>query len=347
MPEQAPYAVTPHLETLLARQELPAAAAREVMEAIIAGRVAPASMAAFLTALRVKGETEGEIAAFAQALRENAVRVQAPEGTLDTCGTGGDHSGTFNISTAVALVASGMGIPVAKHGNRSVSSRSGSADVLKTLGVNIDAKVPVLESCLRDVGLAFLFAPLHHPGLKHAGPIRKEMGIRTVFNMLGPLANPALAQRQLLGVFDPQLCEVFARVLKRLGSKQALIVCGVGPGGKACLDEISTWGPTVIAWLRNGQVQRETIEPRGLGLQAPEEGALNVDGPEASAEVVRGILDGKKGPARDIVLLNAAGAAQVADKAPTWEDGLALAAKTIDQGKAAEVLKKLVDATNA
>jgi anthranilate phosphoribosyltransferase len=346
MSTETPFAMAPHLEALLAHQELKREAAQEVMEAIMAGRVPPASMAAFLTALRAKGETENEIAAFATVLREKAVHVQAPPGTLDTCGTGGDRSDTFNISTAVALVVAGMGIPVAKHGNRSVSSRSGSADVLKTLGVNIEAPVPVLERCLREVGLAFLFAPAHHPGLKHAAPVRREMGIRTVFNLLGPLANPALARRQLLGVFDPQWCEVFARVLKQLGSDSALVACGIGPGGHACLDEVSTWGPTVIAWLRDGEIRRETVDPRAFGFQPPPPGALSVDGPEASAQVVRSILDGAKGPARDIVCLNAAAAALVAMKAPTWEEGLNCAARAIDEGRAREVLQKLVAVSN-
>lgn len=342
---ESAYVMTPHLEALLAHQEISPAAAREVMEAIMAGRVSPAAMAAFLTALRAKGETEAEVAAFAAVLREKAVHVAAPEGTLDTCGTGGDLSATFNISTGTALVVAGMGIPVAKHGNRSVSSRSGSADVLKALGVNIEVPVPVLEHCLKTVGIAFLFAPAHHPGLKHAAPVRREMGIRTVFNLLGPLANPALARRQLLGVFDPQWCELFARVLQRLGSERALIVCGVGPEGKACLDELSTWGPTVLAWLRNGHVHRETVDPRQLGLQPPAEGSLHVDTPEASARILREVLSGAKGPARDILLLNAAGAAQVAEKAASWEEGLALAAQSIDSGKANEVLQRLIEAT--
>ena len=346
MSNSTPFAMAPHLESLLARRELAPAAAREVMAAIMAGQVPPASMAAFLTALRAKGETENEIAAFAAVLREKAVHVKAPPGTLDTCGTGGDRSDTFNISTAVALVVAGMGIPVAKHGNRSVSSRSGSADVLKTLGVNIEAPVPVLERCLREVGLAFLFAPAHHPGLKHAASVRREMGIRTVFNLLGPLANPALAKRQLLGVFDPQWCEVFARVLKRLGSESAMVACGIGPGGHACLDEVSTWGPTVIAWLHDGNVRRETVDPNALHIQPPAPGALSVDGPEASARMVRGVLDGQEGPARDIVCLNAAAAALVAQKAPTWEEGLNCAARSIDEGRAREVLRRLVEESN-
>lgn len=346
MAAETPFAVAPHLESLLARRELTPAAAREVMEAIMAGRVGTASMAAFLTALRAKGETENEIAAFASVLREKAVHVQAPPGTLDTCGTGGDRSDTFNISTAVALVVAGTGIPVAKHGNRSVSSRSGSADVLKVLGVNIEAPVPVLERCLREVGLAFLFAPAHHPGLKHAAPVRREMGIRTVFNLLGPLANPALAKRQLLGVFDPQWCEIFARVLKQLGSESAVVVCGVGPGGHACLDEVSTWGPTTIARLRDGEVRHETLDPASLGFQPPLSGALSVDSPEASARMVRTVLDGAKGPARDIVCLNAAAAAQVAGKAGNWQEGLRCAQKSIDDGRANEVLRKLIEESN-
>jgi anthranilate phosphoribosyltransferase len=340
------FAVQPLLERLLADQDLEDAAAREFMEAAMAGRVPPSSLAAFLMALRAKGESESELAAFAAVLREKAVRVQAPPGTLDTCGTGGDRSATFNISTAVALTVAGMGVPVAKHGNRSVSSHSGSADALKVLGVNIEASVPVLERCLRECGLAFLFAPAHHPSLKHAAGVRRELGVRTVFNLLGPLANPALARRQLLGVFEPRWCEAFARVLKRLGSEAAVVASGVGPEGRGHLDEVSTWGPTTLAWLKDGQVRTESFEARSLGFAPPPPGSLNVKTPEESARKVREVLAGKPGPAREIVLANAAAAAQVAGRANSWNDGVTLAAEALDGARAAKVLERLIALSN-
>jgi anthranilate phosphoribosyltransferase len=344
--QPAPFAIRPHLERLLARLDLDAAAAREVMEAVMAGRVPPASLAAFLIALRAKGESEAEIAVFAAVLREKAVHVAAPPGTLDTCGTGGDGSATFNVSTAVALTAAGMGIPVAKHGNRSVSSNSGSADVLKVLGVNIEAPVPVLERCLRECGLAFLFAPAHHPSLKHAAAVRRELGVRTVFNLLGPLANPALARRQLLGVFEPRWCPTFAWVLGRLGSEAAVVACGAGAEGRGYLDEVSTFGATMLAWLKDGQVRTEDFEARSLGYQPPPPESLTVATPEASARMLRDVLAGKPGPTREIVVLNAAAAAQVAGRAGSWKDGVALAEEALDSGKAGHVLEKLVAITN-
>ena len=346
-PDAKAFSVTPHLERLLEMRDLDPAAAREVMLAIVEGRVAPASMAALLTALRAKGEQEAEIAAFAQVLREHAVRIQAPEGTLDTCGTGGDGSATFNISTATALVAAGMGIPVAKHGNRSVSSRSGSSEVLKALGVNVEAPPGTVERCLREACIGFLFAPALHPGMKHVAPVRRELGIRTVFNLLGPLANPARARRQLLGVFDPRWCEPFARVLQRMGSEAALVVCGTGPGGEGHLDEISTWGPTTVARLKDGRVSRERIDAGELGLAPPPPSALTVDGPEASARIIREVLDGKKGPAREIVLVNAAGAALAAGRATSWQDGLQQATAAIDGGRPRAALVRLVEISNS
>jgi len=343
----APYVVTPLLEKLLARQDLTPAEARDIMTAIMQGRVAAPGLAAFLTALRAKGEREAEIAAFAAVLREKAVRIHAPPGALDTCGTGGDKSDTFNISTCTAFVAAGMGIPVAKHGNRSVSSRSGSSEVLKTLRVNLEAPLAVVERCLKEAGICFLFAPLHHPGMKHAAPVRKELGIRTVFNLLGPLANPAGAKHQLLGVFEPNLCEVFARVLKELGSERAMLVCGSGPGGKGCLDEISIFGPTTVVRLEGGETRKETFDAESVGIQRPDAAALAADGPEASAQIIREVLEGKPGPARDIVLLNASAAAQVCGLAKNWQKGLACAAESIDSGKARRALEALVTLSNS
>ncbi len=338
---QDPLVIKPYLESLLSGVDLDEAAAAAVMAAVVEGRLPAPSMAAFLTALRAKGETEHELAAFAAVLRAHARRVQAPEGTVDTCGTGGDSSGTFNISTAAALVAAGMGIPVAKHGNRSVSSASGSADVLKALGVNIDAPLLIVEKCLREAGIAFLFAPALHPGMKHAAPVRRELGIRTVFNLLGPLSNPAFAKRQVLGVYEPRLCALFARVLAKLGSTDALVVCGAGAGGTGHLDEISTFGPSLIARLRNGEVLEEEFIPASLGLATPGAAALAVDGPEKSAATIRAVLAGQAGPARDVVVLNAAAAAQVAGLASDWKSGMDLAAASIDSGKALRALERL------
>ncbi|MBI3828404.1 MAG: anthranilate phosphoribosyltransferase [Planctomycetes bacterium] len=340
------FAVAPLLERLLARKDLEPGEARAAMEAVVDGRMPPASLAALLTALRAKGESEAEIAAFAGVLRERSVRIQAPEGALDTCGTGGDKSATFNISTCAAFVAAGMGIPVAKHGNRALSSKSGSAEVLKALGVNIEAPVAAVERCIREARIGFLFAPALHPGMKHAGAVRKELGVRTVFNLLGPLSNPARAKRQVLGVPEPRLCEVFARVLKALGSETALVVCGAGSSG-GYLDEVSTFGPTTVARLSNGGVNLETFDAASLGFPRPEPKALAAESPEASAAIVRGVLEGKPGPARDIVLVNAAAAAQAAGKAATWKEGAALAAQAIDSGRARAALEQLVRVSNA
>jgi len=347
VPEQGDaFVITPFLETLLAGGELAYADAKIVMEAVVGGRVAPPALGAFLAALRAKGESTLEIAAFAEVMREHAVRIQAPEGALDTCGTGGDKSDTFNISTATALVAAGMGIPVAKHGNRSVSSKSGSADVLTVLGVHIEASTQVVERCIREAGIGFLFARSLHPGMKHAAPVRAAMGVRTVFNLLGPLSNPARAHLQLLGVFDPQWCRPFAEALSRLGSTSAMVVCGAGPGGTGHLDEVSTWGPTKVARLKDGEVSMEKIEPKSLGIEPPAPDALAVGSAEESARVIRDVLDGKEGPARDIVVLNAAAAAMVAGKANHWAEGVALASTSLDEGRGREVLEKLAAISN-
>ncbi|MCW8132928.1 MAG: anthranilate phosphoribosyltransferase [Planctomycetota bacterium] len=345
MPE-AGFSPTPLLETLLARRDLTPADARAFMLAVVEGRVPPASMAAVAVALRAKGESEHEIAAFAGVLREQAVAIQAPEGTLDTCGTGGDKSETFNISTCTALVVAGMGIPVAKHGNRSVSSKSGSSEVLKALGVNIEAPAPLVERCIREAGIGFLFAAMLHPGMKHAGPVRRELGIRTVFNLLGPLSNPARARRQLLGVFEPRLCELFARVQKNLGSESAMIVCGAG-AGSGYLDEISTFGPTSLARLNHGTVSMESFDAATLGFARPEPAALAAKDPDDSARIVHAVLDGTPGPAREIVLVNASAAAQVAGRAASWQEGVDLAAQAIDQGRARAALAKLAQLSSS
>ena len=337
-----PISIAPHLERLLERKDLTAESAGEIMQAIIDGKVGPASVAALMIALRAKGETAAEIAGFARVMRSCAVTVQAPEGTVDTCGTGGDKSETFNISTATAIVAAGMGVPIAKHGGKSVSSTSGSADVLKELGVNIDAKPACIQECIKSAGIGFMFAPNHHPGMKHVAPVRRELGVRSIFNLLGPLSNPAGAKLQLLGVFDPKLCETFASVLKLMGSQSAMVVCGAGPHS-GYLDELSTFGPSTIGRLQNGQVAVETLDASKLGFAKPDSKALYAGGVAQSAQIIREILNGAKGPARDIVVLNAAAAAIVGGKAGEWKSAIALAQKSIDEGRAAAALKKLVE----
>ncbi|HYG78133.1 MAG TPA: anthranilate phosphoribosyltransferase [Planctomycetota bacterium] len=346
-PASSTYNASPALEQLLARRDLSPESATELMEAIAAGRLSPASTAAILIALRAKGESVNEISSFARVMRQCAVRVNAPDKVLDTCGTGGDKSDTFNISTATAFVVAGMGIPVAKHGGRSVSSRTGSADVLKTLGVNLDASPTCVERCIANAGIGFMFAPAHHPAAKHVAPIRKELGVRTIFNLLGPLSNPAGAKLQLLGVFEPALCSTFASVLQALGSRSAMVVCGAGPGGEGCLDEMSTFGPTTVARLEAGRISVQQVDARALGIAVPARDALQAQSAESSAATIRKILDGEKGPPRDIVCLNAAAAAIVAGKANDWKEALALAGQSIDTGRASAALKSLCAISNS
>jgi anthranilate phosphoribosyltransferase len=346
-PIPPPFSITPLLEKLSNGQHLDEAQSRAAMNEIIAGRMPPTSLAALLTALRIKGEDESELAAFAATVRAHAVKVTAPEGALDTCGTGGDSGGLFNVSTATALVVAGMGIPVAKHGNRSVSSKTGSADVLKELGVNVDATPAQCETCLKEAGIAFLFAPNFHPGLKHAAPVRKELGVRTVFNLLGPLCNPALAKRQLLGVFHPKWCAPFARVLKKLGSENALVVCGVGAVKGTYIDEVSPFGLTTIAQLKNGSVRTHEFDAKkALGFKLPKLEALSADGAMRSADIITELLDGDEGPPREIVLLNAAAAAQAAGKVVNWKDGWKLAEEAVDSKRAKKALELLVACSN-
>lgn len=345
-PPPPAYSVSAHLETLLARRDLSRESAAELMAAIIGGRVGAASIAAVAIALRAKGESVQELAAFASTMRAFAVAVEAPDDALDTCGTGGDKSDTFNISTATALVAAGMGIPVAKHGGRSVSSKAGSADVLAALGVQIEAQPEIIARCIREAGIGFMFAPAHHPGMKHAAPVRRELGVRTFFNLIGPLSNPVGAKLSLLGVFEPSLCEKFAQVLKLLGSRSAMVVCGVGPGGSGYLDEMSTFGPTTVARLREGRIAVEQVDARPLGFSPPNSEALRAGSAADSKLIIRAIVAGHKGPARDIVVLNAAAAALVAGKASDWPEGIRAAERSLDEGRAATALRKLVETSN-
>ncbi len=314
-----------------------------VMNEIMTGEATPLQVAAFLTALRMKGETVEEITGAARVMREKAHRVKVGSKTvLDTCGTGGDQKGTFNISTTCAFVVAGAGVSVAKHGNRSVSSQSGSADVLGALGVKVDAPKHAVEACIDKIGIGFLFAPLLHEAMKYAVQPRRDIGIRTIFNLLGPLTNPAMATHQLMGLYSGQLVGVIGHVLKNLGSVRAMVVHGIEG-----LDEISLCGPTKVAELRDGQVKEYMIEPEAMGLQRCRLEDLRGGSAAESANLVRGVLQGKKGAPRDVVLFNSGAALYVSSKAASLEEGMLLAAESIDSGKAQEKLERLVEMTNA
>lgn len=313
-----------------------------VFSAMMDGDVTPAQMGAFLMALRVRGETVEEITGGARVMREKAVRVTAPEGAIDTCGTGGDGSGSYNISTAVALVVAALGVPVAKHGNRALSSKSGSAEVLHQLGVNIDREPDVLERCLSGAGITFLMAPKHHTAMRHVGPVRVELGTRTIFNLLGPLSNPAGASHQLLGVFDGKWVAPMAEVLRNLGSTAVWVV-----HGEDGLDEITTTAATRVAELRDGRIREFSITPKDAGLPYARPEDLKGGDPAHNAAALRALLNGQSGAYRDIVLINAAAALLVAGKAPDLRAGVAMAADALDSGAAKATLYKLVSLSNA
>jgi anthranilate phosphoribosyltransferase len=305
------------------------------------GGATPAQMGSFLTALRMKGEAEEEIAAFARVMRDTAVPVPLlpVDRLVDTCGTGGDGAGTFNISTTAAFVAAGAGVPIVKHGNRSVSSRCGSADVLEALGVGVETAPERVETILGEAGIVFLFAPRYHPAMRFAKSVREEIGIRTVFNLLGPLANPAGARRHLLGVYDPGLTVPIARVLRILDGERAMVVHGSG------LDEITTAGTTVVAELRDGAIHASTLDCTDYGIaRAPPE-ALRGGDAWRNARILRRVLGGAEGPARDIVLLNAGAAIYLGGKASCLAEGISRAETSIDSGRALERLHRLIAAT--
>jgi anthranilate phosphoribosyltransferase len=331
------------LSILLDGEDLTPGEATRVMEEIMSGRATHAQVAAFITALRMKGETEIEIAAFARVMRNCAVILRpVVRGTLvDTCGTGGDQASTFNISTAAALVAAGAGVPVVKHGNRSVSSRCGSADVLEALGLNLAVSPERISSMIEQHHIGFLFAPLYHPAMKHVMTPRRELGIRTVFNLLGPLANPAGAQAQLLGVYDPRLTRKIACVLSTLGISRAMVVSGGG------LDEISTTGPTRVSELDRGVIHTYEMNCEDYGIRKVSRETLRGGDAETNARIIRMILSGGEGPARDIVLLNAAAAIYLGGSATTIERGLTRAETSIDSGRAYETLEQLIQGTGA
>jgi anthranilate phosphoribosyltransferase len=329
------------LFAILHGDSLTADEAVAVMTTIMEGEATPVQIASLLTALRMKGETVEEIAGFARVMREKAVRI-APrcETLIDTCGTGGDKLKTFNISTAAAFVVAGAGVAVAKHGNRSVTSRSGSADVLEELGVNLAATPELVQACVEQIGIGFLFAQHFHPAMKYAGPVRREMGIRTVFNVLGPLTNPAGARCQVMGVFDPDLTEPLARVLGLLGSHHAFVVHGM-----VGLDEWSTTGPTQVSELRNGEVTTRIMTTADLGVPEASPEDLAGGTPAENAELIYRLFRGETGPHSDIVLVNAAAALVAADKASDMREGLQLAATSLDSGAALEKLRLLREMT--
>jgi anthranilate phosphoribosyltransferase len=331
------------IDKLVNRVNLSEADTVDVMNQIMTGEATPLQVASFLTALRMKGETVEEITGAARVMREKAHRVNVGGKTvLDTCGTGGDQKGTFNISTTSAFVVAGAGVDVAKHGNRSVSSQSGSADVLGALGVKVDAPKERVEQCIAKIGIGFLFAPLLHEAMKYAVGPRRDIGIRTIFNILGPLTNPAMARYQLIGIYSGELVATIANVLKNLGSARAMVVHGLEG-----LDEISLCGPTKVAELRDGQVREYVLEPEQVGLKRCKLEELHGGSAEQSALIVKAILAGEKGPARDVVLLNSGAALYVSGKAASVQDGISLAAASIDSGKARQKLEQLVELTNA
>jgi len=328
-------AFKPLLSRLADGATLSEADAGTFFDACLRGEPTSAQVAAALTAMRMRGETVGEITACARAMRKAAVTLDHPFEVIDVCGTGGDGLHTLNISTAVALVAAGGGLKVAKHGNRALSSKSGGADVLGELGVDIAASAEQQLRALDEAGICFLFAPAHHGAMRHVTPIRAELGFRTVFNLLGPLANPARARRQLLGVFDTRWVEPLARVLGALGAERAWTVHGQG------MDEITTTGETQVAEWRDGQVRLFRITPEAVGLPRASLAELTGGAPNENAAALRDLLAGAKGPYRDIVLINAAAAFLVADRVETLREGVELAGQVLDEGKAAQALARL------
>ncbi len=333
--------IKPLLAKLVDGQVLTEAEAQDFFAACLRGEPTPAQVAAAVTALRIRGETVPEITAFARAMRSAAAPFETPFDVIDTCGTGGDGAHTFNISTAAALVLAGTGLKVAKHGNRALSSKSGSSDVLAALGVDLMAPAERQKQALDQAGICFLFAPAYHGAMRHVTPIRAEIGFRTVFNLLGPLSNPAGARRQVMGVYDPRLLEPLVEVLGRLGATRAWTVHGQG------LDELTTTGPTDVAEWKEGAVRRFQIMPEEAGLPRATLADLRGGDAEENATALRALLAGAPGPYRDVVLLNAAAALVVAGRAADLKDGVAIAARAIDDGTAARSLEALARITSA
>ncbi len=315
--------------------------AREAFDIIMSGDATPSQIGAFLMALRVRGETVDEIKGAVSTMRAKMLPVEAPEDAIDIVGTGGDASGSYNVSTCTAFIVAGCGIPVAKHGNRALSSKSGAADTLAALGVNIEIGAGMIARCIREAGLGFMFAPMHHSAMRHVGPTRVELGTRTIFNLLGPLSNPAGVKRQLIGVFSPQWVEPIAHVMKELGSENVWVVHGGG------LDEMTTAGTTKVAALEDGKIRTFEITPEDAGL--PRANMADLKGGDAAhnAEALRAVLTGEKNAFRDIALLNAAASLIVAGKAGNLVDGVKLAEASLDEGRAFAALERLVAVSNA
>ncbi len=329
------------LRTLIGQVATGAVLTREQASAafdlMMSGEATPSQMGGLLMALRVRGETIDEITGAVTAMRSKMLRVEAPPNAIDVVGTGGDASGSYNISTCAALIVAGCGVPVAKHGNRALSSRSGAADVLTALGVRIDISPDHISRCIAGAGIGFMFAPAHHPAMKHVGPTRVELGTRTIFNLLGPLSNPAGVKRQMVGVFSKQWVEPLAQVLNNLGCEAAYVV-----HGSDGLDEITISGPTSVAALENGAVRIFEITPEEVGLKRAKPEALRGGDAEHNAKALMGVLKGERGPFRDVAVLNASAALVVAGKAKDLKDGVALAQKSIDSGEAEGALERLI-----
>ncbi len=334
------------IKTMIAKivegKDLTLEESREAMGEIMEGRATPAQIASFITGLRMKGETSEEITGAAMLMREKVTGIKVTGETVDTCGTGGDRMNTFNISTAASLVVAGLGVKVAKHGNRSVSSRCGSADVFESLGVKLEISPAKMEECIEKVGIGFLFAPLLHGAMKFAVSPRKEIGIRTIFNLLGPLTNPAKADYQVLGVYHPDLTEKLATVLKNLGTKKGLVV-----HGEDGFDEISITGKTRITELKGISLNTYYISPEDFGIKRAEPETIEGGSPQVNSRIIREILRGKKGPGRDVVLLNAAAALLASEKVKNFSEGIELAKNSIDSKAALEKLEMLIEFTNS
>lgn len=315
--------------------------AEAAFDAMMSGEVTSGQIGAFLMALRMRGESVDEITAGARVMRAKATRVQAPEGAIDTCGTGGDASGTYNISTAAAFVVAACGVPVAKHGNKALSSKSGSAEVLDKLGVKLDIPPALIRRCIEEAGIGFMFAPAHHSAMKHVGPTRAEMGTRTIFNLLGPLSNPAGTKFQIVGVFANRWVEPLAHVLKNLGSEGVWVVHGTDG-----LDELTTTGVSHVAELKNGKITTFDVTPEAVGLPRADAADLKGGDPEENMGALRRLLDGEEGAYRDIVVLNAGAALLVAGKATNLKEGVRLAGEAITSGGAKRALDTLVTVSN-
>ena len=326
------------IEQLLGGKPLTREQARGVMDQVMAGEATAAQIAGVLIALRAKGETVEEMTGFVDSMRAHATPLEVPDGTIDTCGTGGDRAGTFNISTAAALVAAGAGVPVAKHGNRAASSRCGSADVLEALGVDITLGPDGVRRCIDAAGVGFCFAPTFHPAMRHAGPARRELGVRTVFNVLGPLANPGRVRRQALGVGAAPLAPLMIQVLKQLGHERALVFYG-----EDGIDELTTTGPSRVFQLEGGSVREYELEPQDVGLSRAQAADLRGGTPPENAALLRSVLDGDSGPRRDVVLLNAGAALVAAGRANEWPQAIAMAADSLDSGRARQALARMIE----